>query len=168
MKKAQAALEYLFTYGWAFFGILVVISALFYFHIFDFSSLKPQKCEFTSEVYCKDYTIFKLNNDYTVNLSIINNFGFDINISNINFTKDNDFACNKIYANGTLLYPLSSPKKEFYWPDGEKISIYGKECNGDIVQGTKTGINVKIEFYDPRSGSSYMHTTRGYVFAKVQ
>ncbi len=166
MKKAQAALEYLFTYGWAFFGILIVISALFYFGIFDFSSLQPEKCEFPNEIYCKDYIVFKGTGNYGINLSVVNNFGFDVNISNINFTSDSGFACNSIFANGTQLYPTPA---DFRWPDGEKISIYGTDCNNkEKVLNKKTGVNVRIDFYDPRSGKSYMHTIRGYVFSKVQ
>ena len=41
--KSQAALEFLTTYVWAIMVMLIVIGALYYFGIFDFSKLLPQK-----------------------------------------------------------------------------------------------------------------------------
>ncbi len=55
--KAQAALEFLMTYGWAILVVLVVIGALAYFGVLSPSNLLPEKCTFPVSISCKDYTI---------------------------------------------------------------------------------------------------------------
>ena len=56
-NRAQAALEFLTTYGWAFLVILVMISALSYFGVLSPSRLLPEKCTFGSEIECLDFSI---------------------------------------------------------------------------------------------------------------
>lgn len=56
-RHGQAALEYLFTYGWAFLAIIITIGALAYFGIFDFTSLRGTECTFPPGVVCNDYYI---------------------------------------------------------------------------------------------------------------
>ena len=45
-KKAQAAMEFLMTYGWAILVVLVVIGALAYFGVLSPKKLLPDKCLF--------------------------------------------------------------------------------------------------------------------------
>ena len=45
MKKGQAALEFLTTYGWALLVIVATIGAFVYFGIYNPQSLIVQKCE---------------------------------------------------------------------------------------------------------------------------
>ncbi|MCX6706727.1 MAG: hypothetical protein NT001_01140 [Candidatus Woesearchaeota archaeon] len=45
-KKAQAAMEFLMTYGWAILVVLVVIGALAYFGVLSPKKLLPDKCIF--------------------------------------------------------------------------------------------------------------------------
>lgn len=63
MRKAQAALEFLTTYGWAFLVILIMIGALAYFGVLDPSKLLPQRCMFSPEIQCLEQQI--LANDGT-------------------------------------------------------------------------------------------------------
>ncbi len=62
MKKGQAALEFLMTYGWAFLVILVMIGTLAYFGVLNVSALLPDRCQFSTQpVSCKNdqFTIRK-------------------------------------------------------------------------------------------------------------
>ncbi len=69
-KKAQAAMEFLMTYGWAILVVLVVIGALAYFGVLNPQNLLPEKCTLPMGLYCKDHLIdgtadtisFKLEN----------------------------------------------------------------------------------------------------------
>ena len=45
VKKGQAALEFLMTYGWAILVVLIVIGALAYFGVLDPKRFLPEKCE---------------------------------------------------------------------------------------------------------------------------
>lgn len=56
MKKGQAALEFLSTYGWAFLVMLLMIGAVTSFIVFN-PSMIPSQCTFESDVVCDDYTI---------------------------------------------------------------------------------------------------------------
>jgi hypothetical protein len=53
-KKAQSALEFLTTYGWAFLVILIMIGALAYFGILDPSRFLPDKCVVTTGFGCTE------------------------------------------------------------------------------------------------------------------
>jgi hypothetical protein len=57
MRKGQAALEFLTTYGWAFLIILVMIGAIAYFGILNPSKFLPDRCQSSPEFNCKDYRI---------------------------------------------------------------------------------------------------------------
>ena len=50
-KKAQAAMEFLMTYGWAILVVLIAIGALTY--LVDFKSLIGTRCQLTAPLYCK-------------------------------------------------------------------------------------------------------------------
>jgi hypothetical protein len=52
-RKAQAALEYLFTYGWAFMVILVMIGAFAYLGFTNPIKYVPDKCFVSDGMYCR-------------------------------------------------------------------------------------------------------------------
>ena len=62
MRKGQAALEFLTTYGWAFLVILVMIGALAYFGVLNPSGLLPSRCTFSPELQCLEHEIIGDNN----------------------------------------------------------------------------------------------------------
>jgi len=55
MKKAQAAMEFLLTYGWAILIVLIALAALFYLGIFD--PKVPSVCFLTPPLICNDIKI---------------------------------------------------------------------------------------------------------------
>src|SRR3989344_8228331 len=56
-KKAQAAMEFLMTYGWAILVVLVVIGALAYFGVLSPTKLLPDKCLFGPGIgTCSDFS----------------------------------------------------------------------------------------------------------------
>ena len=83
-KKAQAAMEFLMTYGWAILVVLVVIGALAYFGVLNPQNLLPEKCTLPVGLYCKDYLIS--STDSTVTLKIENGIGHGIIIRTISIT----------------------------------------------------------------------------------
>ncbi len=56
-NRAQAALEFLTTYGWAFLVILVMIGALAYFGVLDPQKFLPNKCQFETGISCERYIL---------------------------------------------------------------------------------------------------------------
>jgi hypothetical protein len=59
MKRGQAAIEFLTTYGFSFLIILSVVGGLFYFGIFDTANLVPSSCTLGSGVSCPIYSLEK-------------------------------------------------------------------------------------------------------------
>jgi len=87
MRRGQAALEYLVTYGWAFIAILVVVGALAYFGFLSPTKYLPARCEFGAQLECVDYALYAADagaNNGCVLLQFHNNFGVDVNITEIN------------------------------------------------------------------------------------
>src|SRR3989338_6862255 len=78
--KAQAALEFLTTYGWAFLVILIMIGTLAYFGILSPSKLLPNRCNMGTEFQCLDYRITESGSSSQVQLRLKNNVGEPITI----------------------------------------------------------------------------------------
>lgn len=52
MKKSQAALEFLMTYGWAILVVMLALGALAYFGVFNPNKFAPNKCIFSNGLNC--------------------------------------------------------------------------------------------------------------------
>ena len=57
MRRAQAALEFLSTYGWALLVILVMIGAFSYLGVFNQASRQPARCDAEVGFDCQDSII---------------------------------------------------------------------------------------------------------------
>lgn len=56
-KRAQAALEFLMTYGWAFFVILILIAGLSHFGLLNSNTYLPESCIGADGFVCVDYKV---------------------------------------------------------------------------------------------------------------
>ena len=78
MKKSQAAMEFLMTYGWAILVVLVAIGALAYFGVLSPDRFLPSKCFLPAGIACED---FKLDSAAGVSgqikVVLRNGMGFD-------------------------------------------------------------------------------------------
>ncbi|MFH1073421.1 MAG: hypothetical protein V1743_08390 [Nanoarchaeota archaeon] len=81
-NRAQAALEFLTTYGWAFMIVLVMIGALSYFGVLDPSKLLPEKCVFGSGIGCTDYGAIA-GASGSIHARLTNGFGYTIVIDSV-------------------------------------------------------------------------------------
>lgn len=82
-RKAQAAMEFLMTYGWAILVGLTVIGALSYFGVFSFQGMLPEKCELGSGLECVDYHM----SEDSATLVVQNTLGREITITKLSFTR---------------------------------------------------------------------------------
>lgn len=84
MRKGQAALEFLMTYGWAILVVLAAIGALAYFGVLNPSNLVPETCVPSTGWACPGKPQI-VNN--TITFSIVNGQGYDIrtNTSTLSF-----------------------------------------------------------------------------------
>ncbi len=83
-KKAQAALEFLTTYGWAFLVILVMIGALSYFGVLSPDNYVPDSCNFGSVMSCYGgYAISYDGANTTIKVDVSNIMPNSIKITSI-------------------------------------------------------------------------------------
>ncbi|MBU0756571.1 MAG: hypothetical protein KKF44_00770 [Nanoarchaeota archaeon] len=73
MKKAQAAPEFLLTYGWAILAVIVSIGALAYFGVINHDNAMPGTCIFPSGATCLDSAVIDSEAD-TIELALKNTF----------------------------------------------------------------------------------------------
>ncbi len=123
-KKAQAAMEFLMTYGWAILVVLLAIAALAYFGVLTPDRFLPASCVFTQPgLSCED---FKVDSDGTVTLVVRNGMGRDLR--NVSISISGDCAGNLddlgTLANGQRSDPYVIPCADM--PDA------GSRFSGDI------------------------------------
>ncbi|MEK6943302.1 MAG: hypothetical protein AABX00_04530 [Nanoarchaeota archaeon] len=159
-RKAQSALEFLTTYGWAFLIILIMIGALAYFGILSPSRLLPNRCNFGSEWGCVDYQV--ASGTSTVRLRLKNNLGEPITINNI--AVGTEGTTSLFCTTTTPIPPITSIRS------GEARDITFTVCGlaaAGILQGEKAKINVTIDYYSVTSGINYMKQTKGDMYVGV-
>lgn len=158
MKRAQAALEFLTTYGWAFLVILIMISTLAYFGVLKPSRLLPDRCSFGAEFECKDFQISQA--DDTIKVKLKNNAGDAIAVNSMSVSTESAIALNCTGA----------PDFTGVWPLGGIRDFIFTECNTHevgFVSGDKGKVSIKLSYYSIRSGSDYSHIVSGEIFATV-
>ena len=94
MRKGQAALEFLTTYGWAFIIILASIGAMTYFGIIDPKILLTERCIFGAEFECRDYRLGLVdggaeNGRNVADFILVNSVGDQIDVAGIKATYPN-------------------------------------------------------------------------------
>ncbi|MBW2981023.1 hypothetical protein KY360_06425 [Candidatus Woesearchaeota archaeon] len=73
MKKGQAAMEFLMTYGWAILVVLIAIGALAYFGVLSPEKFLPEKCVISSGsgLFCEEFTSSATANTVTIRIKNI-------------------------------------------------------------------------------------------------
>jgi len=155
-KKAQAAFEYLTTYGWAILTALVVVGALSYFGFLNPSNLLPNKCDFGNQMECVEYKIDESN--HQVGLWLRNNFGKDIEIIDI---EGIEIGAPSFSMTGVPIPP-------YIIPIGNKREVLVNIDEADVKRaGEKQEINLVISFARAGGGNP-IHNVSGTVFVTVQ
>jgi len=151
MRKGQAALEFLTTYGWAFIVILVMIGALAYFGVLNPSKVLPNKCIVEAGFSCKEYQI--LNNQ--VDIILANGKGSGFTIKRVNATSDAGDISGTCTPAVDIVVPVDS---EF------TISCDGAAFTDSV--GEKIKVNFEIDYIMAKG--TYTQTFRGEVYTEVQ
>jgi len=136
MKRGQAALEFLMTYGWAILVVLAAIAALAYFGVLSPDRFLPEKCTMPSGLACLDFRATGSG----VDLILQNSFGFDMNtiVTTINGTGCNAAAAGPaslINGNQGTYTAICSPSQGKF--KGEIIVTYVNQGSG--LSHSKTG-----------------------------
>ncbi|MEK6967598.1 MAG: hypothetical protein AABX51_03125 [Nanoarchaeota archaeon] len=135
-RKAQAAMEFLMTYGWAILVVLVVISALAYFGVLDPTQLLPERCIFSSVYPCTDSAVSFESTGFTIyngGKDDLLLWGAYINSSNL-----------RVFC---VLVPTGNPPIEFNV--GSEQSFFSNSC--DFIKSKKAKYEVNVYYSKPTS-----------------
>jgi hypothetical protein len=154
MRRGQAALEFLTTYGWAFLVILVMIGALAYFGVLNPRGLLPGRCTFSPEIDCLEYNIDSTTNPQTINFRFRNNVGStaDFNFTNATYLAGTNpsVACSNIAALGA----------------GRIATVKCNFTSGTFAPGDKAKFDMSVLY--KRSDGVYWVPVKGEIYGTVQ
>jgi len=148
--RAQAALEYLVTYGWAFLVIIAAISLLAYFGLINPNKYVPESCEFGEQLVCMDQYV---DDGGVIILRFKNSFEEDIEI--IGSADD---------AGDIAWYGAESGGGKVIIQNGEvgRIQLDNQRLS---YQGDKERFDVVLTFQ--RSGGNIQHNISGSFYTEV-
>jgi len=172
-KKAQAAMEFLMTYGWAILVVLVVIGALSYFGVLNPQNLLPEKCTLPMGLYCKDHIIkgdTATTNSNTISFKLENGMGRGIIITNINVSGQvfkgcniDDQTNNSLKYNNITGWHIANGDMESVTINCFSIADFSGKTKGDI-----TLVYCSDTSTSDKDCGDYSHTMEGELLAKVE
>lgn len=172
-KKAQAAMEFLMTYGWAILVVLVVIGALAYFGVLNPQNLLPEKCTLPMGLYCKDHLI-KGGTPGSIMFRLENGMGQGIMIRSLNITGEVLNGCNTNDKtagsyNGITGWHLANGDSDTVTITCTSVASFTGKTKGDITitycsdtPGGADGAEREINC------GKFIHTMDGELMARVE
>ncbi|MBI5072731.1 hypothetical protein HZA99_02850 [Candidatus Woesearchaeota archaeon] len=176
-KKAQGALEFLMTYGWAFLVTLIMIGALAYFGVLSPTKFLPERCTFGSQFVCKDYLMNTNGATASITVKLQNNLGQAIYLlatNATNATSPEGFGgCTISVLNsaGTAIgFTAEGTVTGSAVSDGGYFTLQATKCGslGGMVAGSKYKVSIPIAYYAATSSGAFAHTVDGELFANVE
>lgn len=111
VKRGQAAMEYVITYGWALALLVVALTVLYSLGILNPARYLPQECSFPPDLNCNYYRLARESQtEYDFKVGFTNGLGFKIKIKGVEITSD-----------GTLGSVLNS---DIGWQKGDVYYIF--------------------------------------------
>lgn len=161
-SNAQAALEFMVTYGWALLAILAITGILAYYGLLDFSRYLRDYCDFGPQLECVDYQLYSSTSESGFNVLVRNNYGVAINLSALD-----------VYFGGLHVASLT-PANRFVIPAGATVLVNYSEWvasqpwdNNLLKIGSKQAVDLVITFSQNISNAP-LHIVSGRVFTKVR
>ncbi len=151
MKRGQAALEFLMTYGWAILVVLIAIGALAYFGVLNPSRYLPNSCTIVAGIACNDFKLAAAGGG-TAQLILRNGMGDDlksVTIAVTGCTASAEANGDDTWVDGTILGGS----------DGITLTV----CGYTAGQRVKSDVSVT---YTSSDGIS--HTRTGQIVGKAE
>ena len=155
MRKGQAAMEFLMTYGWAILVVLVAIGALAYFGVLSPDKLLPEKCMISSGsgLFCDKFSITAAT---SITLKAKNSLADAVTVTTASEISDGTNSCalaanTAIAADGSVSLVFSA--------DGSVGT-----CAALTAADAKIKGDISLTFTDP---DAFSKTTTGSLVARV-
>lgn len=159
LKKAQAAFEFLTTYGWSILLILIMVGSLAYFGILDLRAVLPDSCILIPEIECLGYILAQTDlGTGVLRLKLKNKFNGQIVVNSWDVSSDSTtpFSCN------------SKPTTSIWSADQIKDFQFSGCNNKDagLIIGKTAKVNFKLNYYTAES-SDLSHDLKGEIVTTV-
>ncbi len=172
LKRGQAAMEFLMTYGWAILVVLVVIGALAYFGVLSPETLLPDRCELQQGVACNDYKLDASADE--IYLLLQNGMGEGIILDTVTVTSQDaevGVTCNNDFGNGEANATQDfGAKWGKYIPNGGTADLTLDTCGltATLVGTGKQKFDITIGWYASDSTDSFTHTMNGQILGDIE
>jgi hypothetical protein len=166
MRKGQAALEFLMTYGWAILVVLAAIAALAYFGVLSPDRFLPSKCTIQGGFSCVEYKFDGASQELKFNVQ--NNIGADATNVVVDVQSD-DCTMIPSAANGGAANTWGSPVagSEKGLDNGDRTGLLNWSCNPVNAFPTTGKMSADITITYWQSGWTLNSTTGGAVSGTV-
>jgi uncharacterized protein (UPF0333 family) len=152
-KKAQSALEYLLTYGWAILIVIIVGASLYALGVFNPGTFTGKRTTGFTQFQLVDQ---KVDTNTNVTLVFGNRLGKTVSVGNVTATYKNIDCTGALPGGVTTMGPNTQLN----------VTIPCKSKWGALDLRTSYSIIIDIAFHDPDSGLDHLDT--GSLFGAVE
>jgi len=168
MRKGQAAMEFLMTYGWAILVVLAAIGALAYFGVLSPDRFLPEKCTANPPFACTQYKVSVGGTpgdttDDTVVFNIQNSVGTGVQFGDITL------KCTSAATGYVFTAPAATVT-----PNGEAITVTYTLDGADLTASGCTALSEGARFkgtYDivyTKEGETVSHAGSGTIQVRTE
>jgi len=163
--RAQAAMEYLVTYGWALLALFVVVAYLLSTGAFSANSFAAQECVFQPDLPCASYVLYRdaASGSTILKFSLTNGLGFPINVTRMNYS-----VVGIGVGSGKNIYAGSVPSQAV--PSGSRMN-FTQEFAGPFQPSARDfkTVQVALEYQNCRNTPcSGPYVTSGRISAIIE
>ena len=159
VRKGQAAMEFLMTYGWAILVVLAAIGALAYFGVLSPDRFLPDKCTANPPFACTEYKV----NTTHVYFALQNSAGVDVTVTNVSIACDGAASAEEISTTAGDVQILNGNSASMLWTDTTVEALNG--CS-DLDDGNKFKATYDISY--TKSGETISHVGSGSIQVRVE
>ena len=164
VKRGQAAMEFLMTYGWAILVVLAAIGALAYFGVLSPDNFLPDSCRMGGEFGCLESQVTSDGSNTMVYLGLQNNVGSSL--TNVTVTVDGpgcgiDDASTGEITNSTNPSVPNGQRLEF----GSLPGLVELDCGAGAAEGERFQADITISYL--RSNAELRQTASGTLQTRV-
>lgn len=162
--KAQAAMEFIMTYGWAILIVLLAIGTLAYFGVLSPYKVLPERTVFDTPLQNVDNALID-QSAQTIEIAFTNNKGRGINIStdvatikSIGDCDLHDTAPMEVDYDGTTYVEADGYSDEI--TNGDTFILRFNCADSNWVIGDKVIVDMVFEYVNVETGQQIPHTGR--------
>jgi len=152
-KKAQAAMEFLMTYGWAILVVLVAVGALAYFGVLNPGRFLPSSCTIGPGLACGEFKVSS-NGSNNVDIYVRNGLGKNIQSVSMSLASNAGGSCTGTVTPNNIT-------------DGNQ-DLFTFTCADAASANTGDRFKATITFSYTAAGESLSHTMTGDITTKVE